>query len=194
MPEAIGPSVIRISSQSEFGPHESFVPTLLWTDAASTNNHGKFDTWNGGNIDAVDMINDLMDVLKPFFDSTTTFNDWVIFSQADPTAPLVPVQSDSFTGVVGTTTLTGWRKAMQRTMSFRTESFNLFKIVMLDIPNTNNWDKLNTLPGSGIYPDLVALVTDKDHGFSGRDNTRPVSFISATYTLNEKLRRAYRMT
>lgn len=194
MPSDIGPSFIRIDSTSEFGPHSNFIPTLLWSDDPSTNDHGVFQTWNSGSIDAVDMIMDLMDVLTPFYDSTTTFNNWTIYSKADPDANAIPVQSDAFTSVVGTTAFTGWRQAVQRTATWRTTGFNLFKIVMLDVPNSNQFQKISTKGSSGVYFNLDAVVTDGDHGFSGRDNNQPASFVSATHTLNEKLRRAYRVT
>jgi len=194
MPFDIGPSFIRLDSTSEFGPHSSFIPTLLWSDDPSTNDHGVFQTWNSGSIDAVDMIMDLLTALLDFFDSTTTFNNWTILSKPDADSPAVPVQSDNFTGQVGTTAFTGWRQAVQRTISWRTTGFNIFKIVCLDVPVSNNFAKISTLPGSGSLFDLDAVVTDGDHGFSGRDNNQPQSFISATHTLNEKLRRAYRAT
>jgi hypothetical protein len=194
MPFDVGPSFIRLDSVSEFGPHSNFIPTLLWSNDPSTNDHGVFQNWVSGSVDAVDMINALLDVLVPFFDPSTSFNNWTIFSKPDPDSPAVPVQSDALSSVIGTTSLTGWRKATQRTLSWRTEAFNLFKIVMLDTPNTNNFAKVTALPGSGIYFDLDAVVTDENNGFSGRDNSRPQGFVSSTMTLNEKLRRAYRLT
>jgi len=92
MPFDIGPSFIRLDSTSEFGPHSNFIPTLLWSDDPSANNHGVFQTWNSGSIDALDMIMDILTALLDFYDATTTFNNWTILSKPDPDSPAVPVQ------------------------------------------------------------------------------------------------------
>jgi hypothetical protein len=68
------------------------------------------------------------------------------------------------------------------------------KIVMLDFRSNGDFATVRSLPGSGDLFDLDAQFTDETHAWAAADNTRPKTFLGAFRTLNEKLRKAYRMT
>jgi len=193
MASSLSPAFVLINYHSEFAPHKQIIPTLNWFDETSSGGSGTFDSWTAGHIDADDMIKDLVNAMKGAMPDTVTFDNYVIFTQASETANPVPVAAGTL-AIDGTLSTPGWYKAVQGTFSWRTTAFGLFKLVLLDFASGNTFDKANSVPGSGALFDMNAEVVSDMKGWSGRDNGQPHGFISATETLNEKLRRAYRMT
>jgi len=192
MPQSINPSFVRINYHSVYGLHSMTLPTLQWNDVVSANNHGQFDTWDNVGIDAQDMIEALVTLLAPFFPDTLIFDNWIVFNKPVDPGPSYPQTAEALVSFEGSSGTPGWSQAVQTTISLRTEDFGISKLVLLDSASGNSFDKV-------LVPDtetaaLIAEFTSTGNGWSGRDNSRPNSFISLTSTLNEKLRRAYRMT
>jgi len=186
MPNSLAPSFVKILYHSNAGPHTMEIPTLQWTVG------GVFATWAGGTTDAATMINDLVVLLLPFFASDTEFESALIYNVPSPGADPQPVDNIAFTGMVGSASSPGWTTAVQGTFSIRTTLFGLFKITMLDMASGNSFAPSTTLGGAAL--DLFNELADDTNGWSGRDNGQPNVFIKFTKTLNEKLRRAYRLT
>jgi hypothetical protein len=162
------------------------IPTKAWNTGAGS---GTFDTWLGGTIDAVDMIEALVTVMLPFFNSTVVFDNWVIFEYADAVSPGVPVVGDSFTGMDGTDTGGTWAGAVETMLIARTAGFGIAKLVLLDSISDDDFNPV--LTPTTRYTNLITEWFDQDNGWSGRDNTRPNNFIKATKNLNQKLRKEY---
>ncbi len=186
MPNSVGPSFFKCNYHSNAGPHSMEVPTLQW------NIGNTFDTWNSGTVDDEDMITDYITALLPFFGADTEFDNALIYTVPAPDADPQPVQSYGFTGLVGSAASPGWTVAVQGTFTVRTHTFGLFKTVMLDMASGNSFAPSTALGGDALT--FFNVISDKDRGFSGRDNGRPNVFIKFTKTLNEKLRRAYHLT
>ncbi len=186
MPESINPSFVKINYHSSFGPHVAEIPTLQW------NSDNTFDTWAAGTISDSDMIGALVTDLLPFYPSTVEFDNYIIYNVPTLDADPQPVASGSFTGMTGSSGDIGWSKAAQGTFSIRTSLFGLFKLTMLDLDSGDQWSPSSALGGTALT--LFDEVSDTGNGWAGRDNGRPNVFIRFTKTLNEKLRRAYRMT
>lgn len=165
------------------------IPCLAWNPGSGS---GQFDNWSGGTKDADLMINDLCDKIVAIMPDTSFFDNYVIYSQPDPDDLPTPVAQGTL-GTQGLDTTPGWYKAVQVTMNFRTNLFGIMKIVVLDAATNNNFDKTTVLPGSGALFDIFNQLTSSTNGWSGQDNGQVAGFISQTITLNEKLRRAYRM-
>ncbi len=132
-----------------------------------------------------------VNVLKPFFKATTTFQNFTAFVQDDPNGAPHPVYTDVL-NIVGTDAAAGWGKATQRTWTFRTDSFGLFKLVMLDIV-ISDFDRISTFVPATVTGNLIAYVTADVSWLAGRDGGRPQTFLQIANTLNEKLRRSYHM-
>jgi hypothetical protein len=156
------------------------------------NSDNTFDTWSGSPVNESDMITFYVEALLPFFGANTTFDNYIVYNVPTVDDDPQPVSSGAFTGETGTAGSPGWTKAVQGTFSIRTTNFGVFKITMLDSASGDNFDPSSALGGAAL--DLFNLVSDTLNGFSGRDNGRPNVFIKFTQTLNEKLRRSYRMT
>lgn len=189
-----GPFFVDIQYHSSFGPHRMQIPTLAWSPPAFGADFGLFTKWEGGQVDADLMVNDLVDVIVPFFTADTTFDNWTVFSQPTDTDPAVPVGGNSFTAKVGTDASGGWTQAVQNTCTWRSEAFGKSKLVFLDMASNGDFSKISTKGTSGIIFDLDAEYTNTAKGWSAQDNSRPATFIASTRTLNEKLRRSGRLT
>jgi len=145
-------------------------------------------------FDADAAMNDLVDLLVPFWSDGTSFANWQVFSQPTADDLPVPVIGNVFTGKDGTGTPgTAQEEATQRTNIWRTEDNNLFKLVMLDV-FIANFAKISILPGSGILHDLSAYLTASAGWIVGRDGSFPNTFLAQTNDLNDKQRKIRRMT
>jgi len=167
------------------------IPTLGWNDDASPGGAGSFESWSGVDKDAEDMIEQLIDVMLPFFNSLVTFDNAVIFTKATPTSVSFPVASASWVGKDGTNPSATWWQAVQTTVIARTTVFSLAKLVMLDSVAGDNFDPEYIQSAAMLA--LTAEWFDLANGWSGRVDGRPKTFVKSTQTLNEKLRRAYHL-
>ena len=192
-PNSLSPAFGVIAYDSAYGSHKCTIPTLAWSIGIGTNGYGGYVAHDGTTaVDAMDLWENLVDLIKVYHLPSTTFNTITLYTKASPTAPSVPVaiipSSD-----VGTSVATTQSKAAQSTFNFRTTLFNPFKLVMLDAPVATGFTK--TLRASWGAPDLAleGEFSDQAKPWAGRDGAVIASGISKTYTLNEKLRRAYEM-
>jgi hypothetical protein len=194
MANSPAPAFVRINYVTAYAPHSMEVPSVpIIVDALMTSGWG-FDLRGGAaTVDVVDAVTALVNKLKVFHKSTTIFTDFIAYVQDDPDLPATPVLSRAL-GIAGTTALTGWAKAVEATWTFRTDTFGLSKIVLLDIPDEASYDKETDLSGSVIKDALADYWTADVTWVAGRDGGRPATFLQISKTLNEKLRRAYRMT
>jgi len=192
MQNSLYPAFVRINYHSVFGPHTMTIPTLPWDPSGGTPASGEFDVWDGSPIEADVMINNLVDLLAPFFSADNIFDDYIIYTLENPEADADPRYSAAL-ATLGTNGAPGWEKATQNTWSFRTTSFGAFKLVLLDSATADNFDRITDVTGITPAVNLIAEITDVANGWSGRDGTRPAQFSQIAVTLNEKLRRSYRM-
>jgi len=187
------PSFGVVTYVSEFGAHKMTVPTRQWIGPSPGHTYGSYIAHDTTTIvDAGDMWGDLIDDVAVFGAPDIEFSSVTIYNMATPTAPRIPVVQIPLTQV-GTSVATTQRKATQSTWNFRTTTFGIFKLVVLDFPVGSGFEK--TLAGSFGAPDLAVIgaLTDLTKAWSGRDGDAPANCHSKTYTLNEKLRRDYGM-
>lgn len=184
------PGFIQFHYQSAFGPHRMIIPTRAWDAGIGASGLGGYLAWTTTPVDADDMIDLFVLAVKPMFLSTTTIEQAIIYTLASPTALPQPRAAKTI-NVVGTTAVTGWAKATQRTYSMRTVDFGRFKLVLLDVPTEDTYGKVITLTADEIA--LLTVLKDDDSAWQGRDGSQIGTFISESITLNKRLRREYRM-
>jgi len=189
----LDPASIRFDYHSAFGPHTMIVKTLPWLPSSITGSMGSYVSWSGAPVDAEAMIDDLVDKMKVFLNPTSSFDLVTIYTKATPTA-LSVVEAIKALAVVGTSAAGGVSKAVQATFNFKTTIAGNTKLVFLDYPHgTGDFDKQTFTSFSAgaiaLFTEL-ALVTN---AWAGRDNHRINTFVSVTNTLNEKLRKSYKM-
>lgn len=193
MENALSPAFIKINYSSPFAPHTATIATVPYILPDVGNPSGQWQLRGAAlPVDADGAVNDLVDLMLPFYESSITFEDYIIYTQADEDAPPLP-QYSAIINKVGTGGAGTWSKAVQYTWTWRTTAFGLFKLVMLDALSNNNFDKFTTLTPASAEKALSDYVTADVSWLSGRDNERPSVFLQGAKTLNEKLRRSYRM-
>lgn len=187
---SLSPAFIRINYQSLYGLHSMTIPTVKLGLDAGTYKFVREDLSYVGVAQTLAAA--WITAIKAFYPTTTTFIDWLGFSMSSPTAQPIPVTGGAF-GVAGTSSVSAYMesKATQRTFTWRTDSFGIFKIVLLDLV-VASYEKV-TLPADALVASLHAIVANVDPWMRGRDGGKPVVFLQASTTLNEKLRRSYRM-
>lgn len=193
MQNSLSPAFVRINAVSAYGPHTFTYPSVpINANALATN--GYDFVLRGAELphDSDDAIKDFVNLLSYFYHSTFEFTDYLLYSQPTPDDIPNPVAGAAL-GYPGVGTVAGWDKATQQTWTYRTDQFGVFKIVMLDMNSTNDFGKVTAIPGSGLVHDLNAYVTADASWLAGRDGGAPKTFLQYATTLNEKLRRAYRM-
>jgi hypothetical protein len=138
------------------------------------------------------MASALAEVLTSRFPATTTYVRATLWYQ--PTDDDLPAFLDSYTlEEVGTVSPAGYDLATQETLTARDSEGYLAKLVFLDMASGNNFDKQETITAAGI-DDLWAEWSAETNGWSSQNGKRPTTFIKATRTLNEALRRQYHQT
>lgn len=187
MANSLFPASVQINYHGLLAPHSMMIPTKVWNPGAGS---GTFDTWLGGTVSAATMVNDLVTLMLPFFDAGTVFDNFTIFEYADEDSPGSPVYSAAFSGKVGTDTSSSWSSAVETMIIARTDGFGLAKLVLLDSVSDNDFTP-HIVPNTR-ETNLIAEWFDQTNGWSGRDNTRPTTFLKATLNLNQKLRKEYR--
>lgn len=193
MPQSIAPAFVKVEYTSAAGPHIMELPTRAWTEGGGGFASGSFPRWSDDAAREADsMINDLLDTFLPIFSTTTTFSRYTIFTQSSPTARPQPRFSATI-NLVGTDVSGSWEKAVQATMSFRTEDFNASKLTFLDLPSHDLFAKSTVIDPMGDYAPIFVEWTGSSNAWSGRDGARPSTFVSLTWDLNDKLRRTYRL-
>lgn len=139
------------------------------------------------------MVENFIDIIAPFYPASYTFDGYTIYTMDTPTSPAIP-RVQTALAVVGTNGTPGNTKAVQATWTWKTTLGGIFKVVNLDMGNNNSFERV-TLSGLGAAGlALVAEVQSDGNGWAGRDGGQPTFFLQVSYTMNEKLRRAYRMT
>lgn len=196
MPNSLFPAAVKVEYDTPYAPHTMILPTnavnVAVPPALATTT---VDTWAGATVPLGTMVTDLVTLLAAFYTSGTMFRLATLLKINSPPADQTPIPLFSWTlGIPGTTVSATWAKAVQQTLTFRTAEQGTSKLVMLDALSFNEFERLVDLTA---IPSLQAIVdewTASTNGWAGRDTSQPVIFMQATRTLNEALRRAYRMT
>lgn len=187
-----GPFFVQINYSSEFAPHSMEIPTLNASVAILDSSSWNFLVPGGDTLDVDTSVKGLVNLLKTQFPASVHFDNYVLFSQPDPDLPATPVFSGEL-GIAGTFVTPGWYKAVQFTMTFRTNEFGIFKLVLLDVGSANNFNKETSLVSGEGFDLIRDYITATDSWILGRDGGKPQTFLQLAKTLNEKLRRSYRM-
>lgn len=182
------PAFVEVFYHSEFGVHVQTLPTNEYAVDTDT-----FESWSGPGVGSDTMILALIDKYKFLFPSSVSFDSYRIFTLADENSIPLLSKAATITGKVGTASSPGWSKAVQGTLSALGTSGTKARLVFLDSDSAGDFDGVFTLPGSGALFDLMAEWGNVGNAWRTRGNERVVTFLEYSKTLNEKLRREYRM-
>jgi len=187
------PSYVKLDYSTPFGNHSHTIPTLQWLPTSIMGNMGSYVAWDTVPIDAEAMIDSLVALLKPEIGSDSSYDLASIYNFDVGSGKFRP-EAFKALAVAGTGSTASPRKAVSQTINMRTVGGSTFKIVHLDHSlGASEFDKIPPLGFGGAALAIVTEVTLTSNAWSGRDNTRPNGIISATFDLNDALRRQYRM-
>ena len=193
MANSLFPASVRINYTSAFGAHSMTLPTVPILDGPGGGAGNQFQLRGAAlPVEIAGAVNDFVQTIKQLAGTDITFIDWTAFKYATPTSRGLPIESGSL-NILGIAGITTWRKAVQQTWTWRTDEFGLFKLVFLDFASGNSFDKVVSPAGDARYVAINAYVTAPVTFLAGRDGGRPSTFLQVATTLNEKLRRSYRM-
>jgi len=186
-PNFLGPYWVQLN-YTGYSPHTMTLPTKNWNPSGSV---GTFDIWSGGTINALTMMTNFVNVLKPWFNSDISFNNYLVYKQLLPADTPQPVASEAFSGQIGTNTTGGWATAVEIIVVARTTAFGIAKLDLLDCVSDNNFNPVIS-PGVNMQALLDVWMADAN-GFSGRDNFQVNTFLKYTVNLNQALRKTNRL-
>lgn len=191
---SLSPAFVRVNYVTAYGPHVMTLPSVpINPDIAQAPSGYEFVLRGAAlPVEVNDAVVDFITLLLDFFPATTTFVDYTLFSQPTPDDVPTPVWSNSL-GLVGNGFVTSiWDKATQATWSFRADDFTLFKLELLD-SRVGSFDKKVVLAGGSSEDQVRDYVIADVTWLASRGGGRPANFLQISYTLNEKLRRSYKM-
>lgn len=175
------------------GTHFMTVPLTEWSPVSSGHPMGTCTAWDSTQKDVSDFFDEYTDLIKVFLDNTASILNATIYTYASPGAPGRPRETVTYTGKVGTggTVI----PAAQQTISFKTSDFGTFRVVILDSVVTSAFQPKKALvsPADDKEIALVNYIKDDANCIQGRDGFQVQTYRGITYTLNEKLRRSYRL-
>lgn len=192
-PNSLYPAYVHVDYHSAWGPHSMDLPTHAWIPTSVSGTLGSYLDHDGDPVDAEVMINALIDTLLPFHNTTTHFDLVTIYTIADELSPLAIPKASAALTQVGTVTPTKQAKAVINVVTFRTEEAHVLKLYLCDSQTIGDFERG---PRGGWNANLIAIETelkDSANAWVGRDGAQVVSGIAHTSTLNEKLRKQYRM-
>lgn len=188
------PASITIDYNSNWGAHKMTLPIREWSPVSSGHISGTATDWNDTQADVDDFVNDFVDKLLPFFYTDTDFTAYTVHTYSSVNAPARPQVAQTLTGKTGTGA--SYNPGTQATFNFKTIGFFPFKVVMLDVAAGSQYLPVSAFP-SPAYDTTIALrdfVLADASIFQGRDGTQVASLVKVTYTINEQLRKSYKLT
>jgi hypothetical protein len=185
------PACVKVNYLTAHAPHVMTIPINEVVEPTLPFDEIEAYDWNGVPTFIATKIEAYVTLLADRFKATTNFVSGQVFTMDSPTAPLIPRASFPL-DVPGTNAGTGWSKATEETLMWRCDDASLFKIVLLDVHSSNDFDRKISL-GDLNLTDLDEMLRDDEGIIRSRLNSQPSTFLGRTCTLNEKLRRSYRM-
>lgn len=191
---SLSPAFLRINYSSVYGPHVMTVPTVPLVSGVYAPSGWAFDLRGAEiSVEVSEAVADFVAVIRPFWTNQVNLIDYTVFNQPEIDDLPTPVYS-ALIGLAGSGGGgLGWDKAVERTFTYRGDDFTLSKLVFLDaIADTFN--RVVTWADASKGDVLRDYVTADATFLATRGGGRPNIQMQETTTLNEKLRRSYKMT
>lgn len=194
MPASPAPGFVKFEYHSAAGIHTAQIPTRAWQPPSGGFPFGSYARWNDDvEVDAETMLDDMVTAFTNFLSDTSVMDRWTIYTQATPESDPQPRASKAVSEP-GVDTSSTWEEAVQMTLTYRDTNFTQGKVVILDAVSNGVFPKVIAPVASDKYDVLFDELSDPLQAWSSREGYRPSVFVSATWTLNEKARRTYRLT
>lgn len=184
------PSYVNIFYKSIWGPHIATLPTRQWSPGPD---NGTFLAWDLSDIDADTMVQEYVDAIEDLFTEEISFQYYQIMNFADEDATPVPVAYGALAQVGTVAAGTIDNKAIQFTITWQCDGGSILKTVLLDANSAQDHEPASPIAIAAVIPDLVAAITAPTNAWASRAGQQPLFPKQGSYTINERLRRAYHM-
>lgn len=188
------PTKLVVRSHSVYGNHTAGFYAREWNPVPLVpgNLLGSFTNWLSLPVDGEEMADELVEKLTPFY-PTSYFIDSVQIVTYDPDTQIAIPRAIKAYATPGTETDVGWSKATMQNYILRDSEYNMAKIVLLDVVNTNQWNPVTDISGSAEATALVGVFTSDAWAFSSKADLKITTFQKITYKLSDELRKRYDM-
>lgn len=190
MPFSSAPGFIVIQYSSTKSIHTMRIGTRAWSPPSGGNDFGSYLDWDETPVAADTMIDALVAALADAYPTTANFINATIYTQASPDVDALPRMTYPL-NVPGTIVTPDWWEAVQGTFNFRDTDFTSMKLTLLDCDSENLFGKLVAVSSVARWDAIADEIVNTGAAWSSRNGFQPVTVLSFTRTLNEKLRRAY---
>ena len=185
------PAFVTVDYSSPRGRHKQTIPTRQWV-GSGLGVPGEFVNWDDNGIAADGMIEDFIDDWAAgLLGDNSQIEGYTIYNFPDDISVPQPVFAKSYPVTGGADVTGAWWEAVQRMYVMRTVGFGLFKLVLLDVPTSDQFGRYTDVTPTEDL--LLARLANTENAFSGRDGTRPASFKNLIIKINDRLRREYGM-
>jgi len=193
MANSLFPNFVRIFYSSPFAPHVMTLPTREIDDSDADPLNWTLDAWDASTVNLVDMIEAFIAKLGHALPVGATISSYLVYRMDAPDAePLIIYGADATTA--GDAGDDGETKAIQVTLSALDTEGQKAKLTLLDVSHQEFDPIVGLLAVPADEKDLFVEWVNTINAWASRNGARPSLFRRRTATLNEKLRRAYRMT
>lgn len=185
------PAYTQIEYHSAYGFHNMLIPNTAPDDVTGAPLDLTLQAWDTSSRNWSDMVLDLITEIVPRFPAEAEFDRATLWTLDTPTS--LPFYRGSFAiGAIGTAAVPGWSMATQETISMRDANGKLLKLVLLDFATGDDFGRYTNATTIGVNL-IVGQLSLSSNAWSSRQNGQPSTFLARTATLNEKLRREYRL-
>lgn len=185
------PAFVKIEYTSAFAPHVMTRPTLAWS-GSGLGDPGSFDTHDGVGIAGDVMVESFIDIMMNLYYTNAQSIAYTIYNVPTVGADPQPVFGKNY-AAPGTVTIvpSDDYQAWVDTLQFRTAAFGLARVNLIEAQRAGFQGK-QTAALTGANLALSNEFTAASNGWAGRDNSRPMVYMSSIWKPNDRLIRQYR--
>ena len=187
------PAYLVIDYSSSYAPHKMTLPIHSWENTGLDSHAlGGSTDWDDIALDVEDVMDDFIPLLAACFQDSVNFNAVSVFTLETKDSPPLFRASKPYSAV-GTNASTAANKAYQTSYNFLDTEGAKFRLTFLDAPIVGYDRTVGLTALTAAEQAVLAAIANTGYMFASRNGQRINTFRSRTTTLNEKLRRAYRM-
>lgn len=189
--ETSAPTFINVFYHTAYAQHIQQLKCREWTNGSDM---GTVIKWTDDSPrDVLTMLTDLLTLEAVAYPDTMSFDLAILYTKETPESPAI-LRKVKGLSIAGSTASSDWAEAVQLSLNGKDTEGKTVKLVLLDVPSGNVFSKLYTVDIAAAFLAIWAEFKDPDNGWQSESNHQPDELITQTLTLNEKLRRGYRLT
>lgn len=184
----LSPAYVQLNYTSNGHPHKALYP-CTYDGSISPGSEPSVVKRVGAPEPVSDAVTALVTLLKPFLDTSSTFDNFYAFSKPTPTSPPVLVWTGTL-NIAGTGS-TAAIPAEEILFTFKTPTPGGLKLYLMEGIFLLNYQAPLPTTGSSPQAALNNYITGPDDWVIGRNGNFPLIGLKITTKMNDHLRRKY---